>query len=239
MNWKNKKKEKVLPQEQNSERMTWRDVFQEVAIVWAAAILFNIIMLIYHYFTDESPPVSITFSWIWEIISSNIEIATAISLGKILGFAAFGREKEETEEEKNTRTTKERELEENTMEIAYTDVWELTKDANPSSRLRARLVFLVFFMLRLLFKSVLTFVLHTGVSYFLGYFNLAASILFALLFNWMSLVTYGTEVISKKSYIRLFGNKKYELPEPINKAWELVFVILASILSLIASFPLL
>ena len=32
----------------------------------------------------------------------------------------------------------------------------------------------------------------------------------------MSLVTYGTEVISKKSYIRLFGNKKYELPEPVN-----------------------
>lgn len=129
--------------------------------------------------------------------------------------------------------------EEHIVEIAYTDIWEITKDIDKSLRLRVRLAFLTTFLLELLSKSVLTFVLHAIIMSLLGMFNLNISLLFSISISWMNLVAYGTGVMTDEHYRRLFGNKKYELPEPINEAWELVFVILASALSSIALFPLL
>lgn len=129
--------------------------------------------------------------------------------------------------------------EEHIVEIAYTDIWEITKDIDKPLRLRVRLVFLITFLLKLLFKSALTLYLHAIVMSLLGIFNLNVSLLFSILISWMDTIASGTGLMTYEHYKMLFGNKKYELPEPINKVWELVFVILASVLSSVALFPLL
>lgn len=118
--------------------------------------------------------------------------------------------------------------ESNYINVAYTDVWDITKKCPyPEKRHATRIVALIMFLKDLLVNGGL-FALTYGlvINMLSGDANWFYAILLALIYKGTELIMYGTLPLTKERLHYDFGQKDYELQQP-SAIWRMILMIVS------------